>query len=57
MTPDHIVRILSFMTNTEQRIAKASKLLGKTVARLAKEDPEMAKLVGAALRDAMQALR
>lgn len=45
------------MTKTEQRIAKASKLLGKTVARLAKDDPELAKLIGNALRDAMQSLR
>lgn len=45
------------MTNTEQRIAKASKLLGKTVARLAKDDPELARLVGKALADTMQTLR
>lgn len=57
---DNVSRVASIecMTNTtEQRIAKASKLLGKTTAKLAKDDPEMAKLVTDALAEAMERLR
>jgi|JI10StandDraft_1071094.scaffolds.fasta_scaffold86931_5 hypothetical protein len=45
------------MTKTEQRIEAAAKILGKAVAKLAKQDPEMARTVGNALAAEMQKLR
>lgn len=45
------------MTNTEQRIAKASKVLGKALAKLAKDDPEIARRLGNALAAEVDKLR
>jgi len=42
---------------TEKRIAKAAKIMGKALAKLHREDPEMAKQMGAALAQVTQAIR
>lgn len=45
------------MTTTEQRIAKASRIMGKAVAKLAKEDRELAHRLADMLQAEMDALR
>ena len=45
------------MTNTEQRIETASKVMGKAVAKLAKADLDIANRLARALQDEMQRIR
>lgn len=45
------------MANNEARIAKAAKVVGKALAKLAKEDPEMARRLGDALAAEVERMR
>lgn len=45
------------MTNNEMRIKKAADILGKALAKLHREDPEMAKRLGAAMAEEAEAIR
>ncbi len=44
-------------TNTEQRIEAASRIMGKALAKLAKQDPEMARAMGKALAAEVERMR
>lgn len=44
-------------TTTEQRIAKAAKVLGKAVSKIAKDDLELARRLSDVLTREMDALR
>ena len=45
------------MTNTEQRIAAASKVLGKATAKIGKTDLELANRLAKVLAEEMQRVR
>lgn len=48
---------ISLMTTTEQRIAKASRIMGRAVAKLVKDDRELARRLSDLIAAEMDALR